>query len=118
MAERNIVIVMARCGQSKQSFGMRFERRNANRWLATWAFAIKDVAAKKEGYDQAEVSGAFGFDDSFPGCPHCGSHSFFKCSCGKVACSKGESKKVLCPWCDSSGELSGNVESLSAGGDR
>jgi hypothetical protein len=118
MASRNIVIVMGRCSQSKQGFGIRFERRGGDEWAGTWAFAIKDAAAKREGYEKTQMNGRFSLDDAFPGCPHCSAHGFFCCGCGKLACWNGESRVVTCPWCGRSGELSGEITSLDGGGDR
>lgn len=118
MATRDIVIVMGRCSLSNQGFGIRFERRAANEWSATWSFGIKEYVAKKEGYEKAEITGTFVFDDAFPGCPHCSARSFFRCECGKLACWNGESPNFTCPWCGQSGELSGEVTSLDGGTDR
>jgi len=115
---RNVVIVMGRCGLSKQPFGIRVERRGANQWGATWAFAIKDAVAKKEGYASTRIEGQFVFDDSFPGCPHCGTGYFFVCGCGKLSCMKAGEREVTCPWCGQSGELSGQATSMDGGGDR
>jgi hypothetical protein len=118
MTTRNIVIVMGRCSSSKRGFGIRFERKAADRWIATWSFGIKDSIAKKEGYEKTEMNGSFSFDDAFPGCPHCSAHGFFRCSCGRLACWNGESRVVTCPWCEQGGELSGEITSLDGGGDR
>jgi hypothetical protein len=117
METRNVVIVMGRCGQSKRGFGMRFERREGNVWVATWAFPLRDDVAKREGYTKTEISGQFGFDQAFPGCPHCGSRSFFKCQCGRASCWSGEGRTVTCPWCGGSGEVGGAADQLSAGED-
>jgi hypothetical protein len=114
----HVVIVLARCSQNRQGFGIRFEEKAASRWSADWAFAIKETTARKEGYDRAEIRGAFGSDPAYPGCPHCGARGIFKCNCGKVACWDGERRVVTCPWCGSTGGLSGHVESLRAGNDR
>lgn len=118
MATRNIVIAMGRCSHSKQGFGIRFERKSASEWGASWAFAIQDAAAKKEGYEKARMDGRFVFDDAFPGCPHCDAKVFFLCGCGKIACWNGTSQRVTCPWCKQSGEISGEVTALEGGGDR
>ena len=118
MRERNIMIVVARCSRAKQGLGIRFERQGARQWAATWAFALKESTAKREGYDQQRMEGAFGFDPAFPGCPHCGSHGFFVCGCGKVACWNAESRTVTCPWCGATGEVGGEVNNIAAGGDR
>ena len=117
--ERNGVIVLARCYKSKMGFGMRFERFKPLEWTATWAFAVQDAAAKREGYDRTKITGAFLFDPAFPGCPHCRVKSFWLCeNCQKVACCDGETRSVTCPWCGAKGELSGTVEQLDAGDDR
>ena len=118
MTIRNVVIVVGRCSHSKERFGIRMERSDSNYWVATWAFAIKEAVAKREGYEATRVEGSFGFDQSYPGCPHCSAPCIFQCGCGKVACWNGESSVVTCPSCGSSGELGGHVTSLQGGGDR
>jgi hypothetical protein len=116
--DRNVVVVMAKCCKTRGGFGIRFERISPRQWSATWAFALKEGAAEREGYDRTEVTGAFVFDPLFPGCPHCRSRSFFRCGCGRVSCWSGDGKTVVCPWCSAAGEVSGEVSRLSAGGDR
>ncbi len=127
-----VVIVLAQCSQSHQFFGIRFEERQSNRlrsflsaftidrtdWFGSWAFRINEQSAKKEGYDRGEIRGTINFELGYPGCPYCSGKSTFKCSCGKVACWDGENNFVKCPWCGVAGELSGQIESLSSGGDR
>lgn len=115
---RNIVIVMGRCSRSKQGFGIRFERRGEDNWAATWAFPLAEGVGQREGYDQTEIGGRFSFDASFPGCPHCHSHNFFRCGCGRLACWTGEGHVSLCPWCGTRGQISGEADRLTAGGDR
>lgn len=115
---RNIVIVFGRCSRSKQGFGVRFERRGENQWVATWSFAIKEAAARREGYETAHMTGRFGPADGFPGCPHCSAPSFFRCHCGKLACWNGESRSVTCPSCGQAVELTSDITSLDGGSDR
>lgn len=118
MRVRNIVIVMARCCRGAQGFGLRFERRSDIQWLATWAFPVRIGLAEREGYDRSQISGAIQTASTYPGCPHCGNRSFFRCgACGKVACWDGESRSVTCPWCGNGGELSGMIKSLEGGTD-
>ena len=71
MITPKVVIIMARCSHSKQSFGIRLEEKLTSQWMADWAFPIKEVAAKREGYDKSEIAGSFSVDDAYPGCPHC-----------------------------------------------
>jgi hypothetical protein len=118
MKTRDIVIVIGRCSQSKQCFGIRFERRTGSEWAGTWAFGIKDKVAKREGYEKARIDGQFSFDSEFPGCPHCSTHAFYLCSCGQVACMNDENRQITCPWCGQRGEVGGEVTSLDGGGDR
>lgn len=116
--QRKVVIVTGRCTSVKQGFGIRFELEPPRVWHATWAFAIKDAIAKNEGYDQTRIEGKFVFDPEFPGCPHCATHSFFLCGCGKTGCWDGVHPRIKCAWCHESIELGGEVSSVDAGGDR
>ena len=117
MTERNIVVVLARCSDSKTLFGVRFERKDASGWAGTWAFPLRESTATREGYDRTSISGSFSLDPSYPGCPSCRARAFFRCGCGKVGCWDGERRKVTCPWCGMTGELQGIVTSLDAGVD-
>jgi hypothetical protein len=61
--------------------------------LATWAFALKESAAKREGYDRSEIRGTIQLDLSYAGCPHCAKSAVVRCgSCGKVSCWNGETR--------------------------
>lgn len=115
---KNVVIVMCRCQKNKSGFGIRFERFVPGSWTATWAFAMKEKTAQREGYDKSTISGQFLFPPEYPGCPGCGAKSVFQCSCGHMGCWNGESNVVTCPWCGGRGELSGTIESIDGGGDR
>ena len=128
----NVVIVMARCRQTKEYYGIRFEEnRSIERypkhdfgiepnqlWVADWAFEIKKESADREGYAKTEISGSFSIAPAYPGCPSCHGRSIFKCGCGKVACWDGKSQMVTCPYCGMTGLLSGQIDRLSSGGDR
>jgi hypothetical protein len=113
-----VVIVMGQCTNRREDFGIRFEQQMPGRWLADWAFAIRDTLAQKEGYYSSEITGAFEFDGKYPGCPYCEASSIYKCgSCGKVACWDGR-MTVTCPWCKQTAQISGQIDKLTAGGDR
>lgn len=111
-------VVVARCSQSGRGFGVRFEEHGRGRWVADWAFPVKEKSTRREGHGQGEISGAFEFDAAYPGCPHCGAPSIFQCVCGEVACWDGESRAVTCPWCGTTVELRDPIGSLSASADR
>jgi hypothetical protein len=114
----NVVIVMSRCSRSGMGFGIRFEEQTHGKWSGDWAFAVKEQAARKEGYGGSEITGAIALAKRYPGCPHCHASGLYKCSCGKVTCWDGEPRIVTCPWCKHAGQPLGPVESLHAGGDR
>jgi|GEM_PF-912854 hypothetical protein len=114
---RNIAIVIGKCGHNKQIFGIRFQRDAQNLWLATWAFAIKELIAQREGYAATKLDGRFIFDERFPGCPYCKAKSFFCCECGKLACCDVKLAVVDCPWCGIHGRITGDATSLTGGGD-
>lgn len=118
MERPNVVIVMARCSRGGQGFGIRFEEKGRGDWIADWAFGVQGAAAMREGYDQGDITGAFGFDVAYPGCPHCHALSIFQCVCGKIACWNGDHRTVTCPWCGATIELRDHIENLSVEGDR
>lgn len=79
---KEAVVLIAKCGESHKSYGIRMEKTGADRWLTTWAFPIKDSSAKREGYDKIQVKGDISFSDDYPGCPYCGRHGLTLCPCG------------------------------------
>ncbi len=112
-----VTVVTARCSRNGRLYGIRFERM-AGSWVGTWAFAIGEERASREGYGRNEIRGAFSFSPEYRGCPHCEQIALVKCSCSKVSCWDGVTEEHCCPWCHRSGKLTGGVESLQAGGDR
>lgn len=113
-----VVVVMCRCSKRLEAFGIRFEQQMPGRWLADWAFAIKETLAEKEGYDHNEIAGAFELDAKYPGCPYCEAQSVYKCgNCGKVACWDGQ-LTVTCPACKRTAQIGGQIDRLTAGKDR
>jgi hypothetical protein len=118
MKTPNVVIVMAKCSQHQhQSFGIRFEEMSPRQWVADWAFAIKETAAKREGYDRTQITGTFKLTNTYPNCPYCESSNIIRCGkCGKVSC--WQEGDFTCGWCGNRGKVSGHIQSLSAGEDR
>ncbi|MBN1955054.1 MAG: protein phosphatase 2C domain-containing protein [Anaerolineae bacterium] len=111
-------IVLARCSQNGQGFGIRLEEQGRGRWIADWAFAIDEKVVGKRAYGQGEVTGTFEFDAAYPGCPHCGAPSIFQCACGEVACWDGRSSAATCPWCGAAVQLRDPIGSLKTRADR
>ena len=111
------VIVLSRCASSGKLFAIRIEKRGDCVWVFDWAFAVRELAAEREGYDTTTVEGTICQGDRYPGCPHCGSKGVFLCSCGKLNCWDGVRRRVTCAWCQQIGELSGEIRSLRGTGD-
>jgi hypothetical protein len=115
---KEAVVLIAKCGESHKSYGIRMEKTGADRWLTTWAFPIKDSSAKREGYDKIQVKGDISFSDDYPGCPYCGGHGLTLCLCGHLSCTIMRSNVFTCEWCGMQGEI-GNYsgETIVAGAD-
>jgi hypothetical protein len=115
-------VIMAKCPvKGNSSYGIRVEKRGSD-WVSTWAFAIDDARASREGFDKSDITGTFAPVDKFPGCPHCGTEGLMQCGCGKLICyEEGREKAMtlICPWCS---EQIGNISmvdsaEVSSGGD-
>lgn len=112
------VIVLAKCGSNHQTYGLRTEKVGKNQWLVTWAFPIKESAAKREGYDKTTVKGDIQFSDDFPGCPYCGGHNWTVCSCGHLGCTILNNGVYTCEWCGTQGQIANySGEGITAGMD-
>lgn len=111
-------IALCKCKEGRRSYGVRFERMEKG-WKYTWAFPVKEAAAKREGYDETQIVGNIGPDDDYPGCPFCGARYFVICDCGKLNCNNGSSSNFVCDWCGESGVLSGGYDGygFGSGGD-
>ncbi len=114
----NVIVNEVRCSNRRSLFGVRIEEKGRNQWFTDWAFPINEKTAKKEKYGEQVVTGSFQTDESYPGCPFCGSRSFFLCGCGKLACWDGDKNGVKCPWCNNEGRIEGAVTSLKSSSDR
>lgn len=113
----NVFIASGKCSVSKKLFGLRLEEKEPQSWSVDWSFPIKEKSAIREGYSNNIIEGEFFFSENYPGCPYCESKNMFLCSCGKIACFNSTKAKVSCPWCNSSGEISGIASSLNGSSD-
>ena len=111
------LIVTARCRASKRTFGIRFEKHASNHWVGTWAFPVLERNTGKAVQDRLGIAGTISLADSYRGCPHCESSQLLKCECGGVACWDGDTKSVICPWCETAGVVEGIFERLEGGED-
>jgi len=116
----SVVILLARCArQQDRTFGIRLEERTADSWYATWAFALPESMAAREGYDRTETRGSFQLDEAeYPGCAHCRNPGFVLCArCDRLGCWSPTEPIYRCPWCSASGPVGGEITRLRAGGD-
>ena len=111
-------IALCKCKEGRRVYGVRFQKVG-NGWEYTWAFPIKEEAAKREGYEETVITGAIEPEKDYPGCPYCGAKYFVICSCGKLNCNCGTSGQFTCGWCGMSGTLTGSYDGsgISSGGD-
>ena len=92
-------VIMARCANKQAPYGMRLQKTGSG-WVCTWTFAMKEAAAKREGYTGTTVKGEIALGAEYPGCPHCGAGGFVQCGkCGKISCFRHEQKSAVCPHC-------------------
>ena len=114
-------VVLSKCARTKKTYGMTFikeKNRLGEYWELIWGFPISEAMAGREGYDKTEITGDIRFGAEYRGCPHCGSPSYVKCgTCHKISCWNGSDQTVHCPWCDTTSEIGGTIESLTMGGD-
>lgn len=112
------VVLIAKCGESHKTYGMRLEKTGHDRWLTTWAFPIKESSAKREGYDKVQVKGDISFADDYPGCPYCGGRGLTLCSCGHLSCTILRNDIFTCEWCGTQGQIGDySGETITAGTD-
>ncbi len=112
------VIVLAKCMNKHNAFGIRLEEHEPGIWVATWAFPINESVSHKEKYYNNKILGTIQFDESYPGCPYCKSTGFILCgNCNIVACYKRKTE-LVCPACNKKLDPSGHIDHFNAGEDR
>lgn len=110
-------IALCKCKEGGNIYGVRFEKTE-NGWKYTWAFPVKEAAAKREHYDETKIVGQIFHDNGYPGCPYCGTKDFVVCNCGKLNCHNGSDTHFTCNWCGLSGTLgSYDGAGFGSGGD-
>lgn len=113
-------IALCKCKEGKRAYGVRFERAGQG-WKYTWAFPLKEAAAKREGYDKTQLVGNISPDVDYPGCPFCKAKYFIICSCGKLNCNNANDPTAIfkCEWCGATGKLAGGYDGsgFGSGGD-
>jgi len=69
------------------------------------------------GPDSPEATGQFLTDQSYAGCPSCGSDAFVRCGrCHELNCWDRSWPRFDCPRCRNSGPVSGEITSLHGSG--
>jgi len=103
-------IALCKCGRRKEMFGIRMEKCG-NDWNLTWAFPIKESAAKRENYDETTISGLLHCIDEYPGCPFCETKCMIICGfCKRLTCNSDGNKHFTCEWCGNQGEIGGEYD--------
>lgn len=119
MAMPEATVAICKCKETHKTYGVRFEKTAPGHWKYTWAFPMKEAAARREGYEGTTIDGAIEPDAGYPGCPYCGTNYFVVCSCGKLNCNTGGSTAFTCEWCGKTGHLTTyGGTGFRAGGDR
>lgn len=113
-------VALCKCGKVHKAYGVRFEKAGKKYWKYTWAFSIKESAAKHEGYDETTIIGTIEPTEDYPGCPYCAATTFVICgTCGKLNCYNG-SRVFSCGWCGVHGVVSWGYDGsgIRSSGDR
>ena len=112
------VVLIAKCGESRRTYGMRLEKTGHDRRLATWAFPIRESSAKRGGYDKVQIKGDISFSDDDPGCPCCGGYGLTLCACGHLSYTILRNDIFTCEWCGTQGKIGDySGEAIAAGTD-
>lgn len=92
-------ILLFKCSQAQQLYGVRVQRMEDGDWWRTWAFKVKSQSAPSEEYGKTPVQSNLYATAEYPGCPYCGTSTLVKCgACQKFCCYHGETS-LVCPWC-------------------
>lgn len=92
-------VILARCPDTGELYGMRTERMPDGDWRRNWAFRVSARQASAEGYDKTQIRGSLHCEAGYPGCPYCGASALVQCGkCGRLSCWKGRDMQS-CPWC-------------------
>jgi DNA-directed RNA polymerase subunit RPC12/RpoP len=81
---------------------------------------MDEQTAQREGYSSTSTVTVGGNDDTYPGCPYCGSKEMVKCGCDKIGCAggirdHGNIAEYTCPWCKEETEVQ-HVDELDVSG--
>lgn len=113
-------IAMCKCKEiSGKTYGVRFQKADKG-WIYTWAFEMKESVAKREGYDNTEITGSISPSEDYPGCPYCSAEYFTICgACHHLNCRIDTGKTFTCDWCGNTGLIIGYKGfGIASGGDR
>ena len=117
--KKSVLVAMVKCGKVHRTYGIRLEKNGNNDYVGTWAFPIKETAAKHEGYDKTVIRGGIRFANDYPGCPYCETSNLVVCDCGHLGCLILKDGKYRCEWCGTIGTLTDYTgQEISAGMDR
>lgn len=116
-----MLLVPARCAQSRRPFLIRMKRAGAEEWRAVAAFALNEERLRNPEFGNARISGRLKIDGDYPGCPHCRWNSLFVDGhCGsRISCIDPGADSTECPWCGNSAQVKALTNATIKGlGDR
>ena len=99
-------------GSGRPALVAEFRRVGAEWQLA----AVADDAPGAPAVTGAlPLSGPFGIDPGYRGCPRCGADSYVRCgACGGLSCWRSTDRMSTCGACGRRAPVSGRIESLGA----
>lgn len=93
-------VLLCRCGQNKNLFGITIEQRNDDDWNMMYSYPIDEQRAKSEGFENTSITADIYTVFQYQGCPYCRKRGFVKCgSCGKITCHTTGDSENTCGWC-------------------
>ena len=96
-----MLLVPARCSQSRLPFLIRMKRSGPEEWLAIGTSAVAEERLRNPEFGGAQASGRLKISGDYPGCPHCQWRDFFldqRCG-GRISCCQPNADSTVCPWC-------------------
>jgi len=114
---RKIVFRDAICKETMKSILMRFEHRNPDSWVLTSTVPLKSNNMGMDFNHIEEISGVFGTDPGYRGCPYCKSWGYVLCICGALCCwefknGKPVPKRFTCLSCGLKGRLKKPIKQM------
>ncbi len=111
----NAKVIIGKCINTKNLFGIRSQQINNNQWECNWAFPIDENYVKNEKYDNQIIEGELILSTEYPGCPYCNNSSFIKCGiCENITCYDNSNTITECASCGNKVKPKGNIKQFKS----